>query len=147
MLDFSHITIYPDCRYRKNLEAGLYSFDTWVLEEFYGSNVRLHAIVGKNGSGKSSLLDIMIRIVNNVGALMCKKEKRDASDRVSYVRHIYADLAFKTTFAIDGDLLSMADADVIHVCKICVRDTSLWLEFDDELYWFSDTKILRTSLQ
>ena len=147
MLDFLHITIYPDCRYRKNLEAGLYSFDTWALEEYYGSNVRLHAIVGKNGSGKSSLLDIMIRIINNAGALMCKKEKRDASDRVSYVRHIHADLAFRTTFAMDGESQGKADADLIHVCKICVRDTSLWLEFDDELYWLSDADILRTSLQ
>lgn len=142
MLDFTHLYIYPDCRYRKNLECGLYPLGSFDIPDFYGKNIKLHAIVGRNGSGKSSLLDIMIRMINNVGALMCKKEKRDASDRVRYARHIHADLAFKTTFVIDGDLLSMAERDKVHECKLCVRDTCLWLEYDKEIYWLSDPTIL-----
>ena len=145
MLDFTHLYIYSDCQYRKNLEVGLYPLGTLNIPGFYGNNVALHAIVGRNGSGKSSLLDIMIRIVNNVGALMCKKEKRDASDRVRYARHIYADLGFKTTYVIDGDLLSMAENGKVHECKLCVRDTCLWVEYDQEIYWLSDTSILKSS--
>lgn len=90
----------------------MYPLGTLDIPDFYGKNVALHTIVGRNGSGKSSLLDIMIRMANNVGALMCKKEKRDASDRVRYARHIYADLGFKTMFVIDCDLLSMGQKEV-----------------------------------
>lgn len=147
MLDFQSLTIYPDCQYRKNLENGIYPFNQWQLPEFYGKNIRLHAIVGKNGSGKSSLLDIMIRIVNNVGALMCKKEKRDASDRVRYARHIHADLTFKTTFVIKEDLLSMAEGDKLHDSMICVRDTSLWIVYDEDVYWLSDERLLKSPQQ
>ena len=68
MLDFTHLYIYSDCLYRKNLEEGLYPLGTFDIPEFYGKNVRLHAIVGKNGSGKSSILDIMLRMINNLGA-------------------------------------------------------------------------------
>lgn len=147
MLDFTHLFIYPECQYRKNLETGLYPLGSFDIPDFYGRNIKLHAIVGRNGSGKSSLLDIMIRMINNVGALMCKKEKRGASDRVRYARHIHADLAFKTTYVIEGNLLSMAERDKVHECKLCVRDTCLWLEYDNDLYWLSDTSILKTSLQ
>lgn len=147
MLDFKHLYIYPDCQYRKNLEDGLYPFGTFDIPEFYGKNVALHAIVGRNGSGKSSLLDIMIRMINNVGALMCKKEKRDASDRVRYARHIYADLAFNASFTIEGDLIAMANEDVVHEGKICVRDRCLWVEYDNDVYWLSDTSIIKSSLQ
>ena len=122
MLNFKTITIYEQCQYRKNLETGIYQFGETGLKDFFGKNVTLHAIVGKNGSGKSSLLDIVLRMVNNVGAVMCRQEKREAADRVRYARHIFADLEYET--------------DV--TCKLCARDTLLWIEHGENIYWLTD---------
>lgn len=94
MFDIKSITIYEECKYRRNLNAGTYTLGNSVLKDFFGRNITLHTLVGKNGSGKSSLLDIVFRMVNNVGAVMCKQEIREAADRVRYVRHIYADLEY-----------------------------------------------------
>lgn len=134
MFDIRSLKIYEKCQYRKNLEVGEFLFGETKLNEFFGKNVTLHTIVGKNGSGKSSLLDIMFRMVNNVGAVMCKQESRDASAKVRYARHIYADLKYEKTF----EDVDCENDDVIHHCKLCCRDTSLWIEYDSEVYWLSD---------
>ena len=129
------------CQYRKNLEVGIYPFGETALKDFFGKNVTLHTIVGKNGSGKSSLLDIVFRMVNNVGAVMCKQESRDASARVRYVRHIYADLEYEKSFPDVESERDVEDHTRIHHSKLCCRDTSLWLEYDEDLFWLSDVEL------
>ena len=141
MFDIKSITIYEKCQYQKNLDVGIYQFGESRLKDFFGKNVTLHTIVGKNGSGKSSLLDIMFRLVNNVGAEMCKQESRDASASVRYVRHIYADLVYEKTFP---DVISEKDEngkEIIHHCKLCCRDTSLWIEYDSRAFWLADSDL------
>ena len=76
------LKIGKDCSglIRKNLKPGFYLFnnrcrlenDKIVLnpefnieDNIYGKNIFLHAIVGMNGSGKSSLLELIYRMVNN----------------------------------------------------------------------------------
>lgn len=121
MFDIKSITIYEECKYRRNLNAGTYKLGDSVLKDFFGRNITLHTLVGKNGSGKSSLLDIVFRMVNNVGAVMCKQEIRKVADRIRYVRHVFADLEYD-----NGEL-----------CKLCVRDTLLWIENGHDVYWLS----------
>lgn len=133
MFDIKGITIYEACKYRKNLEAGVYPLGETQLKDFFGKNVTLHTLVGKNGSGKSSLLDIVFRMVNNVGAVMCRQEARDASARVRFVRHIYADLEYVKSFP--------GHRPMVHHCKLCCRDTSLWIEYDDSIYWLGDVNL------
>lgn len=141
MFDIKSLIIYEKCQYRKNLEEGEYLFGKTNLKEFFGKNVSLHVIVGKNGSGKSSLLDIMFRMVNNVGAVMCKQETRDASAKVRYARHIYADLEYEKSFE---DVDNEKDNEIHHY-KLCCRDTSLWIELDSNIYWLSDGALREVS--
>ena len=77
---------------RKNLKPGLYLFnnrcrlenDKIVLnsefnieDNIYGENIFLHAIVGMNGSGKSSLLELIYRMVNNFSYMVDQKKEKD----------------------------------------------------------------------
>ncbi|WP_173474539.1 AAA family ATPase [Fibrobacter succinogenes] len=90
------LKIGKDCSkiVRKNLKPGFYFFnnrcclenDKIVLnpeynieENIYGKNIFLHAIVGMNGSGKSSLLELIYRMVNNFSFLLDVK-KRERSN-------------------------------------------------------------------
>jgi len=142
MFAIKNIEIYPECWYKKNLEAGTYPMGDTPLKDFFGENVSLHTIVGKNGSGKSSLLDIVFRMMNNVGAVMCKKEAREASERVRYARHIYADLSYEKSWPNVESEKDENGTVKVHVCKLCVRDVALWLVYDDCLYWLSDPKLM-----
>ena len=145
MFAIKNIEIYPECRYRKNLEAGIYPMEDALLKDYFGENISLHTIVGKNGSGKSSLLDIVFRMMNNVGAVMCKKEKREASERVCFARHIYADLNYEKSWPNEESEKDDEGNPKIHICKLCIRDTALWLEYDDNLYWLSDPLLMNFS--
>lgn len=145
MFAIKSIEIYPECRYRKNLEAGIYPLEETPLKDFFGENVSLHTIVGKNGSGKSSLLDIVFRVMNNLGAVMCKEEAREASDRVRYARHIYADLSYEKSWPNVESGKDDEGRPTTHICKLCIRDTALWLVYDDNLYWLSDPLLMNFS--
>lgn len=58
-------------------------------------NVSLNAIVGKNGAGKSSLIELMIRMLNNVAAISFGEySKFSAAEHLHFIDYIYADLCF-----------------------------------------------------
>lgn len=78
-----------------------YNLGHRISEDFYAKNVCISAIVGKNGSGKSSVLDMIFRIVNNMGYCFFKDIVRNAADPISYIHGIYADLCF-TSNGNDG---------------------------------------------
>lgn len=83
----------------KNLKPGEYVFSTFDCDGFYGKRVNLSAIVGMNGSGKSSLLELIFRMVNNVGVMMAQHmDDPNLSPYLYYVMGIYADLHY----TIDG---------------------------------------------
>lgn len=54
------------------------------------------AIVGSNGTGKSSIVDLLIRTINNVAAaLVGELYVHDAAEHLHYIENVYSDLCFE----------------------------------------------------
>ena len=60
----------------------------------------MEAIVGVNGSGKSSLFEIIYRVINNLSCLLNRGKRRKTADDLYYVKDLYAELYY----VINGQL-------------------------------------------
>ena len=111
--DFSicALRVFPDCAHCKILHEGVFFFndnlildhdDNWRINEsskvsrdFFGSNITIQAIVGENGSGKSSLLELMYRLINNFGFMLeLGMHKNSNSMQLCYVQGLKLSLVF-----------------------------------------------------
>lgn len=101
----SYIEIKLGCApsIRKILKEGeKYCFNQYAtndgdlfINDLFGKNIFVQAIVGKNGCGKSTLFEIIIRIMNNLAYMLFKHiPENEHSMKVSYIKNIYADLGF-----------------------------------------------------
>lgn len=126
MFTITKLHICKGCAYRKNLQEDYdYNLGHRISEDFYAKNVCISAIVGKNGSGKSSVLDMIFRIINNVGYSLFKNIVRNAADPISYIHDLYADLYF----------VSNGKNGCIHV-----RDGVVAIEHGNKKYRFVEYK-------
>lgn len=83
----------------------------------YGRNVTVQAIVGKNGSGKSSLLELIYRMFNNLSYIITRGMKRPKAEDICYIDGIHAQLYFETegklgSLECDGPELKLLWGDI-----------------------------------
>lgn len=95
MFTLKGIYIGEGCKYRKCLQEGCYyPLENKMPDGFFAPNVGITTIVGQNGAGKSSLLDVLFRMLNNIGFCLYGHVERKASDNMSYVLGLNADLHY-----------------------------------------------------
>lgn len=63
--------------------------------DFFGSNISIQAIVGKNGSGKSSILDLLYRLINNLSYVAVENKYRATAQRLYFIRGIQAEFYYE----------------------------------------------------
>lgn len=96
MFTINRIRFHEGCKFMKNLHIGIdYPIKHKLDKDFFAPNICISAIVGQNGAGKSSLLDMIFRIVNNLSYCLFSKVERDASSPLSYITGIQADLTYE----------------------------------------------------
>ena len=122
----------PKSKYLKTLKPGIYSFnDQGVSNDFFAHNVNISAIVGKNGAGKSSLLDIIFRMVNNFSAyLVGNTMKRKSADVIYYIPGLYSELHYQI-----GDNKGI----------LYNYDNIVALSFGEKKYLLSDRELMKES--
>ncbi|OAV65549.1 hypothetical protein Barb4_03308 [Bacteroidales bacterium Barb4] len=70
-----------------------------LKDDFFSMNISISAIVGKNGSGKDSILEIVYRMINNFSFILLKEQQKNGA----FIEDIYADLYF----VIDNELVTL----------------------------------------
>jgi len=118
------LVINEGCKYLKALRADTYEFlDDNSINNFYGKNIEVSAIVGKNGSGKSSLLEVIFRMMNNLSVFI--SHGCDVMHRVNtvFVAGLNSDLYY-TINGVD--------------CHLACRNRSLALTYGNKKWKFGN---------
>ncbi|MBQ5464161.1 MAG: hypothetical protein IIT53_09115, partial [Fibrobacter sp.] len=72
-----------------NLEA-----KNTLPKNFFGDKINIQAVVGENGAGKSSLMDLMYMAINNFCYMFERGNRRLGAESLYYVKDLYVCLHF-----------------------------------------------------
>lgn len=113
-LILKEIVVHEDCavRLRKILSPGRYVLSSEKYKDFFLDRVNVSAIVGMNGCGKSSIIEILFRMMNNLAAFMLKNFERPAADYILFIEGLVADLHYVLN-DVEGKLECTTDKVVL----------------------------------
>lgn len=118
------LRIDPQCKseLRKILEEEFYFFNKRCVKDedgnvvlnpdyhreynIYGKLININTIVGKNGSGKSSILEMMYRVINNFSSLLVRDTRRGGAYPLYFIDGLWADLYYVIDNGEDGAQLA-----------------------------------------
>lgn len=126
----------------KNLHIDTdYPIEHKVDKDFFAPNICISAIVGQNGAGKSSLLDMIFRVINNLSYCLFSRVERDASAPLSYIRGLNVDLAYEAKGK--NGMIRVRDGVLGFVfgelkCKFLVYKAVQAIQIDEELQAYED---------
>lgn len=105
-----------DCVYLPDLSSNLFD----VTREQKTLKISVNAIVGENGSGKSSIIDYIIRILNNLSAYILGENYRTpGAEHLHYVYDVYAELFF----LIEDEVVSVSCKNKeLLMCRYVLED-------------------------
>lgn len=84
------------------------------LYDLENINVEVCAIVGKNGTGKSSLVDLLIRTINNISATVIGElYAYPAAEHLHFIENVYSDLCIKSGNYFDVFQLRRRDVQMM----------------------------------
>ena len=127
----------------KNLKKNDNSFDS---ENFYGEGINIQAIVGKNGCGKSTLMDLLFAAANNYGYIIDRNENGEGESHALYIADLY--LRFYYTQGANDYVLTFKDQEIFKsdVTRELVIDESVVSQkrLVDESFCYNpeDSKVL-----
>ena len=106
----------------KVLEPGVYLFSEEKYDIFFMDGLAIQAIVGKNGSGKSSLIEMLFRMSNNLAALMLRGYPRPAAEQVYFIKGVVGELYYDVD-GVEGVLKCEKDAVMLRLGESSYRWT------------------------
>lgn len=90
-------------------------------DDFFGNNkINIQAIVGENGAGKSSLMDLMYMAINNLSFMFERGKNRPGAEPLYYIPGLYVNLYFSFTNTptnIDQFCLQCKEDNVWFYCQ------------------------------